>query len=57
MNYKSKYIPLILSHTNNPYIKNEIKTIRSIFKLSFNLNYHEYFHNYGDYYLKKKILE
>jgi hypothetical protein len=57
MNYKSKYIPLILSHTNNPYIKNEIKAIRSIFKLSFNLNYYEYFHNYGDYYLKKNILE
>jgi hypothetical protein len=52
----TKYTPLILHHSNSNYFKNEIKSIKKLFKKSYNLNYQDFFNDNGDLLLKKKIL-
>jgi hypothetical protein len=51
-----KQKPLILHHSNTYYFKNEIKSISKLFQNFYILNYQDYFNNYGDLLLKKKIL-
>jgi len=51
-----KYIPLILYHSNIDFFTNHIKSIRKVFKKSYILNYQNFFNDYGDLLLKKKIL-
>jgi len=47
---------LILYHSNTNYFYNQIKPIGKLFKSYHILNYQDYFNNYGDLFLKKKIL-
>ena len=51
-----KYTPLILYHSNIDFITNDIESIRKLFKKSYTLNYQDFFNDYGDQLLRKKIL-